>query len=185
MKKPNLKPFSQGTVDNLCGVYCAVNLVHWLRGPLSEEDATDRLTEYLECLSYSASAVERMQYGTSVPEMHRLLRHVRTQQRLSVHRPFPRAGGVALSQLWDELRAFLAVGRRAVVLGIDYGEWSHWSLVVGASPHALQLLDSNRRKRLYRHRCTTRKLTRQRSTLLWPTEIFLVAVDDQPGGRMG
>ena len=142
------RPYQQGDLDGLCGVYSVVNAVRLLCPELNGSDAEylfDRIVQSLDataanptacivggvglrlvrCLLKEIAAELAAEYDIAL-RVRRLPRNVRQSRKLSV--------------VWQELTDTLSPTCVAII-GI-YGWRSHWTVVQSAAEARLQLFDS-------------------------------------------
>lgn len=176
-----LKPFLQGHLDAYCGVYCIVNAVHHLRGPLTANQAYELLVKIMRFLESSQPALSRLSDGTRLKEISKVLDHT-VIKRHRIHRlkPFKRNKGVTLDQLWRDLSVFLSTHNGIVILGMD-GKHGHWSLVKKVTASSLLLFDSDRMHRLSKRHCSVNE-EEGRLHILTPTHVTYLWVDGSEGG---
>ena len=82
------KPFQQGGLDSLCGIYCLVNVVHYLYGPLNKHKAQKLLVESISHLNHRYDATVRIMEGTGTTEIACALDNV-VAKRYHFHRRMP------------------------------------------------------------------------------------------------
>jgi len=179
MEKTVLKPFLQGHLDRYCGVYCVVNIVHYLRGPLSKKHSNQLFYETMKLLNGKLCVVERINSGTYLRELGELLGQTLVIYRIHHRRPFLRNKDVSLDHYWFTLEKFISTRKGIVLIGIN-GLHNHWTLVKEVTSTSLLLFDSDGIKRLSRRQCCiTRERLSHRRHLLIPTRTYFIWTDDQ------
>lgn len=142
----SLRPYRQGDLDSLCGVYAIVNAMRLL---LSDASAfgpaqAHELFWHLCTRGKARSAVDD---GLETAEVWalatRAAAHVRRHSAAEVHltRPFRRAGHRSFSSLSRHFAPLLQGEGTALLLAFE-GRRSHWSVATGVTDHYLRVFDS-------------------------------------------
>ena len=172
------KPYRQGDLDGLCGLYCLVNAVRVLCPEMDGEAAAALFEHLLQSLRLAGvKPVEAITCGVDVgPHSQLIKRAVQyvndeydielTARRLRKSvRDAPH-----INRLWRELAARLSPNCVAI-LGLG-GRHSHWTVAVRASRRQIRLYDSSEMGVLRRGRCTVGAATRR--TLIEPTCVVFI-----------
>jgi len=178
--KRRLKPYLQGQLDAFCGVYCVVNAVHYLCGPITPSHAELLFIKIMKHLEHSRSAIRRLSRGTRIKEISKALDNIIVKDYpICKLKPFNRNITVTLEELWSDLSEFLSSENGIVILGMD-GKHGHWSLVRKVTNNSLLLFDSDGLKRLSKRHCAT---TENDTSLhvLYPTKVLFLWIDTEGG----
>lgn len=170
--QPHLKPYRQGRIDALCGVYCIINTVHYLCGPLNVSQAQKLFAKSMRYLERSNSALSRLQTGTTFEELSDAIENVIIKNySINWSRPFYRKRGVSLDFFWTHIQSFIENDGGIVVLCLG-GEHDHWTLVRKVTRHSLILFDSAGLSRLPRKNSTTSEDHPTRAHILYRTHVL-------------
>ncbi len=176
------KPYRQGDLDGLCGVYSAVNAIKALCPEIDTDDAGwlfDHLIQQLP--KAGANVTSAVANGIVSGELAHLIdkavRYMANEHDidLSVSR-LPKAlrRTAGIDGLWGALAD--AVSPTCVaVIGLS-GRYWHWTVAVEVTPGQLRLFDSDRLGVLRRKRCTVAKAVTR--TSIAPSHVFLVTRRD-------
>lgn len=148
------KPYRQGDLDGLCGVYALVNAVDYLCGPLSKRKAKKLFAQMLTHLESKAPLATRCSLGTSINEIGGILKYVVcTQYPIQRHKPFHLKSMVSHTVYIETLREFLQQPNTIVFL-ILYGHLNHWTLVRKITDKTLVTHDSCEIRYVLRGSCS-------------------------------
>ena len=145
------RPFEQGDLDGLCGVYAVVNatrLAARLHRRLSAADCADLFAALLAELADEGRLRGFVTHGLGPRVMARLLRRSGRWLRkrhglaLEVRRPFARRDQPGPDACLRVLAGHLARPGTAAIVGSD----EHWTVVRGVTPKRLLLADSDGRR---------------------------------------
>ena len=172
------KPFRQGDLDGLCGLYCLVNAVRVLCPELDREAAAALFEHLLQSLRLAGvKPIEAITCGVDVGPHNQLIkravqyvndefdielaaRRLRKSVRDTPH----------INRLWRELAARLSPTCVAI-LGLG-GRYEHWTVAVKASTRQIRLYDSSKMGVLRRGHCTVRGALRR--TLIEPRCVVFI-----------
>lgn len=152
-----LRPYQQGALDGLCGVYAVTNSLALLCPELTHE-ACRRLFRIVlrGQVEASGASVASLWKGCGPHKLRRLLRfaieHVRATHGLPVSASWPEASPRTLAALWRALDGELQAGH-FVIVGLS-GVHRHWTVIRRITPDTLWLADSDGLSLLRRSRCT-------------------------------
>jgi hypothetical protein len=157
MASRRLKPYRQGRLDGLCGVYALINTLRLLC-PRLDEDACERAFCALirARARQAASPLAVISGGLSRREMLRLigfwqrfaareLGATLTVNRLKVPDP-------SLRGIWRGLCRALD-GKSVAIIGLD-GVERHWTVAYAATKRTLWVTDSSGLRAIFRSQCT-------------------------------
>ncbi len=181
-KRPGLrgspKPFRQGDLDGLCGIYSTINAIRLL-APEVDRAAATRLFSHLmsELPKIGARPEEVVTEGLWRRALERLLRLAARKMAdeydvvLKVARmPKPLRRNTRLDALWTWLSNNLS--HTSVVILALSGRHSHWTVAVEISGHQIYLLDSGDLRVLRRCNCTVGHAKKRHS--ISPEWVFVV-----------
>jgi len=171
------KPFQQGGLDCLCGVYSFVNAIQALRGC---DDYEALFREIVEILAKKKLLLPALTDGLNTHQMSRLLTAI-VPRGVAKSLPWRGRGKrtPSLGVFWKSMQEFLddsdgtGSSRKVILLAME-GKHDHWTVVVGITRDSVLLRDSNSLKRLLRKRITTSRLTGRRIHLLAPGSAFFL-----------
>ena len=158
-RRSRVRPYAQGDLDALCGVYAVVNAVQTLVPGFTRSEAKRLFQALVEALRAEdhgrrplvAIGLTRRHVRQTLMNADHFLER-RHRGRLVVWR-LPRGviRGWSLDRLWRLLSQRLGPTCVAI-LGIG-GIHSHWTLAVAITPRSIRLLDSDGLQYLRRKRC--------------------------------
>jgi hypothetical protein len=176
------KPFRQGDLDGLCGIYSVVNSVRALC-PEIDNTAAEWLFSHLMHALPSMGAAPEIAVTNGIERRHlaRLIRCTIAYMTdeyeigLTVSR-LPKA----LRQSTDLQELWVWMGERVsstgvVILGLG-GRHDHWTVAVDVTAQQIKLFDSGEVKVLKRSNCTVGRAARRCS--ISPVHLFLIRRPD-------
>lgn len=194
------RPFVQGALDGLCGVYSIINGLTWaLHTHKVWVGKPARRTRHLTCreseelfAALTTALLKRKRRGAPIVDglhsldMSYLLRksalwleeHYDTELR--VVRPFYHRRQFSMRKVVQRLTLHLSVPGGAAIIGIE-SPWKHWTVAISVKRAHLQLLDSDGLARLSLER--QRRHRREASDLLSPSGLFLLSVQKRSAPR--
>jgi hypothetical protein len=171
-----LKPYAQGGLSSLCGIYSIVNATRIIRGLNSDEskELFAQITHYLE---ENRNLAVSLTSGISITVMGSIFKDV-IGERLNRAIPFHKQPNVKIGQFWAEMKRFLDEERpkeekRVILLSLG-GEHDHWTITHRMSKKRIILFDSIGLKHLDRRNCTTRGTSFSRRHLIHPTQTYFL-----------
>ena len=171
-----MKPYLQGQLDGLCGLYSIVNATRLVNGRMSKSVATELFHSCLNHLHEKGSLPDVICYGMGIHQMLSLLREVvKPTYPLDYARPFRHSAQTPVDKWWDACMDFLSDSQpRAIILDFAMWYWSHWTVAWQATEQRLFTFDSSERRIINRRHCTTSELSVEHGILLYPAQtIFL------------
>jgi hypothetical protein len=176
-----LKPFQQGGLDGLCGLYSVVNatrLAAWPVRRLTIHECESLFAVLVAELDRDDSLLGTLLNGTRRP-VARLLRCADRWLtelhglRLHYQRPFYRQHSVTNSTVARTIATHLAPLATAMIV-LD-GHYCHWSVVEAVTPTSLLLFDSDGLRRV-RHRrlAKSSRIARRRTVMIVPQHVYLI-----------
>ncbi len=170
-----MRPFQQGDLDGLCGVYSVLNAIKILGYRDDVEGWQAILTDIFEFVKESKDSTDFLTDGISTPYISRVLGHIICiNHNIKYSKPFHNKSA-DLSMLWDTIFSFLNTDfRRTAILCVDGHDYSHWSVVHSISKKRITLFDSDTMTWLNRGQCTTLELAGKKTALIHPSSLFLL-----------
>lgn len=185
------RPFEQGMLDGLCGIYSIINGLLWaqhtsrfttIKRPkqartLREVEVTELFIHLLSALVQRRAHLRSVVDGVNNRDLARLIRHSsrwlieRSGVAFTSHRPFLGRARIATSRVACALAEHLATPGSAVIVGLEC-PWDHWTVVRKATPGRLLLLDSSGESQLLLRACGQHCTSH--SSLLRPDNVFLL-----------
>src|SRR5215203_5924913 len=175
MAPRQLKPYRQGRLDGLCGLYALINALRLLC-PRLDEDACERaFCALLRALErQGCSLLNVIHRGLTRRELFQLigpwqrftareLGVVLAVSRLTVPEP-------SLRGVWRSLDRALD-GKRVAIVGLDGAE-RHWTVAYAGTERTLRVADSCGLRVIYRAQCTVGRTSLRYQ--LRPSEVLLV-----------
>lgn len=172
IKEISLKPYLQGDVNNLCGLYSAINSVRLVIYP--SKIKPELLSRCIAVLSQKKKAGDFIGKGTYSSDIAYLLKELLVREyAIRFTKPFKKA--VDLETYWSKLKRFLHQHSNRAVIMLYYTEHAgHWTVIREITDNELILFDSKRTKDLPKDICTTTELSHSKTRLLMPTMTFLI-----------
>jgi hypothetical protein len=170
------KPYEQGALDSLCGIYSIVNAMRVVRG-LSNEDSQELFTQIICYLEENKNLAVTLAQGISITVMGSIFKDI-IGEKIDRAIPFQKQTDVGISEFWTEMARFLYEKRakgekRAILLSLG-GLHDHWTIVRKITSKRIWLFDSIGLRNLDRSKCTTRKASSSRRHLIYPTQTYFL-----------
>ncbi|MBN1104536.1 MAG: hypothetical protein JXL84_14045 [Deltaproteobacteria bacterium] len=170
-----MKPYEQGALDGLCGVYCIVNATRIISG-IGEEESRQLFQEIIYYLERTRDLPKILISGMGLQTIGSILADVVGDRINSRAMPFKQYPDTPLDAFWTEMMDFMdGEERRAILTAIGGPMWDHWSIVEAISDRQIRFFDSYKLKRLNRSRCATIRSTSTRPHLLSPTHTYFLS----------
>ena len=175
MAARRLRPYQQGRLDALCGIYALINSLRLLCPKLDKETCEAVFRALIKARTRQAAApLTVISAGLSRRELVQLIDPWRrfvakklgirlTVKRLKV--PEPTLGGI-----WRSLCRVLD-GQSVVILGLDGAE-QHWTVAYAATERTLRVADSSGLCMILRSQCTVGRTNLRYQ--LRPSEVLVV-----------
>ncbi len=131
------RPYRQGTLDTLCGVYSVINAVNLGSGsikPIGERDFLELFGFLVSALNLDAKLLEVLVSGCHYPVLSRLLKVARCWLKvnqgllLSHRRPFQNRPETTASDLLATVTGHLSRPGAAAIIRLT-GAHDHWTVV--------------------------------------------------------
>jgi hypothetical protein len=171
-----LKPYEQGALDSLCGIYSIVNAMRVIRG-LSNEESQELFTQIISYLEDNKTLAVTLAEGISITVLGSIFKDI-IGEKIDRAIPFQKQTDVGISEFWTEMTRFLHAKRtkgekRAILLSLG-GLHDHWTIVRKISSKRIWLFDSIGLRNLDRSKCTTRKASSSRRHWIHPTQTYFL-----------
>jgi len=167
-----MKPYYQGDLGGLCGVYSVINTTRIVAG--LDRGESERL--FSDIMDYIGDA-RLVADGIGIRMIGRLLRDVVGEQVNHRSMPFRNRRAATLGEIWHSLNYFLEDNHRAAIIWLGWwgreGREGHWTTVCGATPKRLFLVDSFHYHVLNKGTCTVGSGSKKRPHILYPPCIYL------------
>ena len=149
------RPYRQGQLDSLCGIYAIVNAVQAVLGSrqaFSQADASELFEVLMRRSSERWGEASVVVEGLGPAEVWHLVGHARRHLRtkglgLTFDRPFRSAPIRTLPQLVRRLGTLIGPAGSGVIICPLEGRHSHWTVLTGVLPGSLRIADSSRARR--------------------------------------
>jgi hypothetical protein len=178
IRRRRVRPYRQGDLDGLCGVYSIVNAVRVICPEVDGDTAEDMFDVLMQkLLRTEDNPSMAVTWGIGRRTMTHLVTEaityvldefdirLRTQ---CLPKSVQQVG--TLGRLWDHLERTISP-RRVAILGLG-GKHSHWTVAVKVTPLRIRLCDSDQISFLQRRRCTIARAAKQHS--IRPHHVFLI-----------
>jgi hypothetical protein len=153
------RPYLQGNIDGLCGLYAIVNAFQCLfPGTFTDDDAWELMASLCSSISHKFPAViwkgagveDTVTMFKAAQDFARATRHLGGS--LIVTRPFANRKIGRMQDFWEEIGAWLDEGRRSetkrvAFIGIGFPD-NHWTVVTRKTARSVSFFDSWELKRL-------------------------------------
>jgi hypothetical protein len=168
-----MKPYEQGGLDGLCGVYSIINASNIINN-LTDDDCEELFKEILVYLDREKSLSRILTEGLNINVLGEILKNIKS---LNFNRAMPFKGSpeTSLSDFWEGIQEFLTQPNRAVLLGMA-GQYDHWSIIKSISDKRINFCDSDGIKYFNRSACTTQEPDKKRKHQIMPTHTYFLSL---------
>lgn len=146
------KPYQQGKLDNLCGIYAIINAIRWgnLKSPqvrFSFDECEALAQEMISCLEDRNRLYSAFKEGLTIPDMSVLLKASKTWLLKNkaiiqvIHKPFHSESNLPMISLTDRVNSHLLTSKSAAIL-VTTGELDHWTVPIKVDQIRLDFADS-------------------------------------------
>ena len=174
------KPYQQGGMDCLCGIYALMNSVKYLRGCGNSRTYSKLMTNILEHLKRKGriSLITRItQEGTWLEEIASVLKHVICPQyNIKRAKPYHHNPDTTIEVFILHCQGFLEQKKGIILIGIG-GLHDHWTLIYCITETRLLLQDSSQLKYLGKQYCCLPNQKPQKTHVLYPTHTYFLWVE--------
>jgi hypothetical protein len=157
--KRRVKPYAQGDLDGMCGIYAIINAFRALCREITWEISTHLFRRLVSCLNrHTKRSLVPIILGNGASLMRKLLGEAQSylKNRLKIELAVEPKGrelkSTSLEAAWERLSAF--VDETTVMILPLSGHWDHWTVLYDINARKLRLVDSSHRRELTRSRCT-------------------------------
>ena len=184
-RMPDLRPFQQGDLDSLCGVYAIVNAVRTAMLPSTRLKTSECInlfnTLILEAEEHDALTTS-VTYGVTYHLMSRLLHSARRWvedgwgRTCSHHKPFNQRPQAPFPEVMERISTHLGEVGTSAIIG-TCGRISHFTVIRRTTAHRILLHDSYGYRYFQRRSCDTQPPENcARSIQIVPTSVYLLRV---------
>lgn len=169
-----MKPHFQGQLDGFCGIYSSINATRLIQN-IGPDESAALFNRILSTIERRKNLSSILKHGLTNRDIACSFKEViEKEYPVKRSKPFHKATGLAV--YWREINDFLKGDqKRAVVLAIEGWNWAHWTVIKKATNKSFSLFDSGHLKRVNRNRSTTKKISRARPILLYPTMTYFLS----------
>jgi len=157
--KRRVKPFAQGDLDSMCGIYAIINAFRALCREITWEISTHLFEHLVSCLNrHAKQALFPIIFGTGNSLMRKLLGEAqsylkkRLKIELAIEPKRRELKSKSLEAAWQRLSAI--VDETTVLILPLSGRLDHWTVLYDINARKIRLVDSSHRRELTRSRCT-------------------------------
>lgn len=165
-----VKPYNQGDLGGLCGVYSIINVARLL----NDLDRSDCEKLFSDIMVYLGDA-QLVAEGIGIQAMGRILRDVATPLIPYRALPFRNQKDLDLDSLWYTMFEFMSVDHRAIIIwtGWQGNLDGHWTTVGKVTPARLTLVDSIDFQYINKSQCTMKIPEKHHQYMLYPPCLYL------------
>lgn len=174
----SVRPFRQGELDGLCGVYAVINATRLLCPELDHADVAALFRRLIRTLSRRRIRLpDAVALGLDIRTVRALAfaacEYINDELdiRLKTRRPHKTSHACRMHRFWRTLQAELGKGN-VVIVGLS-GHLAHWTVAYRMTDKSMRLADSDGLKVLLRSRSTLRPTRRLHQ--FWPDEIIILS----------
>lgn len=175
------RPFRQGELDGLCGVYAVINATRLLCPEIDHADVAALFQTLIRALSRRRIRLtDAVALGLNIRTVRALAlvacEYINGELgiRMKTRRPHKPRHACRMHRFWRTLQAELGKGN-VVIVGLS-GHLAHWTVAYRITDKSVRLADSDGLKVLLRSRCTLRPT--RRLYQFWPDEIIILSRRD-------
>lgn len=171
-----MRPFRQGDLDGLCGIYAIINALRLFYPHLSRTVCEYHLFEIFKQFHSTKANLDFIIDGSTVHDISRAFKtFLCAQYNLTYRKPFHTRSSVTLNELWDSMTEFLnCTSPRAILICIENSKYSHFTVVKSITANRLLLHDSDSRLSLNRRQLSTDENFKEAPTHIYPTTAFYI-----------
>ncbi|WP_421521893.1 hypothetical protein [Ochrobactrum quorumnocens] len=157
LKPVKLRPYLQGNLDSLCGIYALINAIRWaLRNELASTKGPHWEELFRRLTNHAVKEMGHLDLPTSGLSLYAMigLTHIgrdyvsdELNVELSLRRPFAIKKPIEADQTIESMSRHLQQTNTAALAAV-YGKLNHWSVITAIDDKQAQLFDSERIKQL-------------------------------------
>lgn len=150
------KPYKQGDLDNLCGLYAALNAIRLVAAPtrpLNRMEAEHLFQSGIDYLDRKRALADVVRHGMEYRRQHAVMRHMArsasgiTGVSVAVEQAFPKGWALTGTQAKKHAQIMSGIADRisfgsALILELRR-TWRHYTVISGISPSRVLLFDSD------------------------------------------
>lgn len=180
-EKSCIKPYSQGNLDSLCGLYSVINSTKLIIKNITK---TDSMILICKCMT----ALEEIKnkplssiflHGISVHDISCIIKNViEPHYPIKRHKPFHHKPDISINAYWEAMEIFLNDETSAAIICIEKKTWSHWSVAKSVCSNRIYLSDSDSLKYINKSHCSTQEITQETPVKIYPALTFFLSRSD-------
>lgn len=157
LKPVKLRPYLQGNLDSLCGIYALINAIRWaLRNELASAKGPHWEELFRRLTNHAVKELGHLDLPTSGLSLYAMigLTHIARDYvsdelnvELLFRRPFAIKKPTEANQTIESISRHLQQPNTAALVAV-YGKLNHWSVITAIDENQTQLFDSERIKHL-------------------------------------
>ncbi|MGZ8251778.1 MAG: hypothetical protein ACXWT7_05500 [Methylophilaceae bacterium] len=167
------KPYQQGDLDALCGVYSVVNIVHYMTR-LNKTQANALFIDILKVLEKKKRLSYIMSNGLRFRDIKSMLHHFLPQYEIGWYMPFNKKAKLSVDEYWHAMQRFLDENERGCILLRVTGSMDHWTIVYLATEKVMYFRDSNHLHHMLRKNCMIGQFNSSKPYELYPAQTIFV-----------
>jgi len=169
-----MKPYRQGDLDGLCGVYAVINAVRLISDNIGTETLQETFLKTMRLQIKHRKSIFFIVNGLSQVKIARIMqRIIRPEFDIKYSRPFKTRKEVSLAELWSSFSDHLnGSGQRCIIISYETKTIGHWTIVQSMTSKRFNLFDSGERKVINRRHCSTTELNAETPILIDFTATF-------------
>lgn len=154
-----MKPFQQGDLDGLCGIYSIINSVKLVAGKMPTNDCYDLFYKILQQIEETDQLSAIIVNGCNINQLGCIFKNVIEKKYPNIKRskPFHKRKDASIDEFWDTTYQFLTHPNRAVMVGLT-SEYGHWTVIRSMSHRRIYFWDSYGMQFMNRANCTVETL---------------------------
>ena len=171
-----MKPYGQGYLDSLCGIYGIINATRIISNKMHIDESVKLFKACMKHVENRKSLVKICTIGVDTNDMKSILKNiVSVKCDINVKKPFRKKDEITVSDFCKEIRRYFDQGgNRSVIISIECDDWEHWTVIKYLSTKKMVLFDSALLKTIAISKCTFKKKTKRKPYLITPHETFFL-----------
>lgn len=156
-----IKPYRQGDLDGLCGIYAVINAVCLISDNIKIEPLQDIFHKTIKLQIKHRKSVTFMVNGISQAKVARLMqRIIKPNFNIKYSRPYKTRKELSVPELWSSYSDYLnGSDKRCIIICYETKTYGHWSIVQAMTAKRLYLFDSSERVIINRRHISTTTLS--------------------------
>lgn len=169
-----MKPFQQGGLDSLCGIYSLIN-AEKIINKTKAEDSQKLFWEIVHFLEENKQLASTLTVGTQLKKMKLVLNEVIGEKIPNKELRFNGKPNPSLDTFWEEVVGFLSESQGRSVIFCLSGVYDHWTTIREIKDKQIMLFDSDGLGLLKRAFCTTDDQNKQRKHVIRPAQTLFLS----------